>query len=343
MSERAERSVSRVATIHDVAELAGVATSTVSRALSTPDRVSPATRQRILAAAARLNYVPNSQARALSSGRTNAVAVLVPDITNPFYFGIIRGAQMQLKAVGYTQLLVDTEESAEVEATAIDSLRRSADGIVFAAPRLNDQQLIDVAAGFPVVAINREVEGVASVVIDTPSGITHALEHLVAYGHRRIGYVAGPQGSWSSRRRWDALTDRAAGISDVEVVPIGDFPPKTTSGAGAAEAALNAGVTACVAFNDLIAIGMLQHLVRRGVAVPGEMSVVGCDDIFGANFCHPPLTTLTAPIEDAGRVATRMLLNGLGVDRGSWPSTSRTLPTHLTVRASTGPVPADRR
>ncbi|NUS36143.1 MAG: LacI family DNA-binding transcriptional regulator, partial [Pseudarthrobacter sp.] len=101
----------RPPTIRDVAELAGVATSTVSRALARPDRVNPRTRARIEEAAAELNYVPSSQARGLSSGRTNAVAVLVPDITNPFYFDIIRGTQHQLKAAGVTQLLVDTEES----------------------------------------------------------------------------------------------------------------------------------------------------------------------------------------------------------------------------------------
>ena len=133
--------VDRPATIHDIAALCGVAASTVSRALSTPDRVNIRTRQRIEAAAAQLHYIPNSQAKALSSGRTGAVGVLVPDITNPFYFDLIRGTQLQLKAAGYTQLLVDTEESDEVEASTLEQLRKSADGIIVAASRLTDEAL----------------------------------------------------------------------------------------------------------------------------------------------------------------------------------------------------------
>ena len=152
--------VDRPATIHDIAALCGVAASTVSRALSTPDRVNIRTRQRIEAAAAQLHYTPNSQAKALSSGRTGAVGVLVPDITNPFYFDLIRGTQLQLKAAGYTQLLVDTEESDEVEASTVEQLRKSADGIIVAASRLSDEALLDAAAKMPMVAINRDVPGV---------------------------------------------------------------------------------------------------------------------------------------------------------------------------------------
>ena len=131
------------ATIHDVAALSGVAASTVSRALSTPARVNFRTRARIEAAAAQLKYVPNAQAKALSSGKTKAVAVLVADITNPFYFDIIRGTQLQLKAAGYTQLLVDTEESDEVEVNTIEQLLQTADGVILTASRLSDDALAD--------------------------------------------------------------------------------------------------------------------------------------------------------------------------------------------------------
>jgi LacI family transcriptional regulator len=107
---------------------------------------------------------------------------------------------------------------------------------------------------------------------------------------------------------------------------------------------VNSGATACIVFNDLIAIGMLQRLRERGVSVPGDMSIVGCDDIFGADFCNPPLTTMTSPIERAGRVAVSMLLGRLGVvpSEGLPGETMRdtvALPTHLTVRSSTGPAP----
>ena len=283
----------RPATIHDIAAMCGVAASTVSRALSTPDRVNVRTRVRIEAAAAELNYTPNSQAKALSSGRTGAVGVLVPDITNPFYFDLIR---------------------------------------------LSDEALLAAAAKIPIVTINRDVAGVPAVVIDTPSATSQALDHLISLGHTRIAYMAGPLTSQSSTLRWNALA--AAEDRGVEVRRLGPFAPKTQSGAAAADAAVHSGVTACIAFNDLIAIGMLQRLRERGIRVPEDMSVVGCDDIFGADFCNPPLTTMASPIEQAGRVSVSMLLAQLNPLAGGGSRSRSLMPTHLTVRGSTGPVPA---
>lgn len=327
----------RPATIHDVAALCGVAASTVSRALSNPDRVNFRTRERIQAAAAQLNYIPNSQAKALSSGQTRAVAVLVADITNPFYFDIIRGTQLQLKAAGYTQLLVDTEESEEVEANTLEQLRRTADGVILTASRLSDDILAAGAAKLPMVTINREVKGIPSVILDTPAATNQALDHLISLGHRRIVYIAGPDASRSSQRRWQSLT-AAAEERRVELGSLGPFAPRTYSGAAAADAAVHSGASACIVFNDLIAIGMLQRLRERGVRVPEDMSIVGCDDIFGADFCSPPLTTVTAPVEQAGRVAVTMLLSQISPSFGTAPRRYSVLPTHLTIRSSTGPA-----
>ncbi|WP_115788281.1 LacI family DNA-binding transcriptional regulator [Arthrobacter silvisoli] len=322
-------------TIRDVAKLAGVATSTVSRALSNPARVNRYTRERIVEAAAQLNYVPSSQAQGLSNGRTNAVAVLVPDITNPFYFDIIRGAQHQLKAAGYTQVLVDTEESSEMELEALHRMR-SADGFILAASRLTDAQLAEVSKTQPLVTINRA--STPSVVIDTPSAIVQALEHLASLGHRRVCYVSGPATSWSSQKRWEVL-DEESSLRGMETCRIGPYAPKTTSGAAAADAATRTGATACIVFNDLLAIGMLQRLRERGIRVPEDVSIVGCDDIFGADFCNPPLTTIASPIEQAGRVAVTMLLSQLNPVPGATIRQRAVMPTHLTIRASTGPAP----
>jgi DNA-binding LacI/PurR family transcriptional regulator len=329
----------RPATLADVAAATGLATSTVSRALSNPGRVNALTRERIEQAARALNYVPNSQARALTSGKTRAIAVLVSDVTNPFYFGIIRGTQQQLKAAGYTQILVDTEESDELEDGMLHKLRRSFDGAILAASRLTDRRLTALAAEVPLVAINRQTRGVPSVFIDTPSGIEQSIGHLVSLGHTDIAYVSGPETSWPNEGRWRAMV-RAAQRYGVTVTRLGPFAPRQYAGAAAADAILHAGVTACVAFNDLLAIGMLGRFRERGVDVPGDVSIVGCDDIFGADFCNPPLTTLTAPIEQAGRTAVSMLLNRLDEHATVGVRQTATLPTHLTVRASTGPAPA---
>ena len=329
----------RPATLSDVAAASGVAVSTASRALSNPTRVNAITRGRIEHAARELNYHANTLARALTSGRTRTIAVLVSDVTNPFYFDIIRGTQQQLKAAGYTQLLVDTEESDELEDGMLHKLRRSFDGAILAASRLTDRRLATLAAEMPLVAINRQTRGVPSVFIDTPSGIEQALGHLASLGHRDIAYVSGPETSWPNEGRWRALS-RAAELNRVVARKVGPFSPKKAAGAAAADAVLNSGATACIAFNDLLAIGMLMRLRERGVRVPDDLSIVGCDDIFGADFCNPPLTTLTAPIEQAGRVAVSILLARL--DPAIAPSVRQTatLPTHLTVRSSTGPAPA---
>lgn len=327
----------RSPTLADVAAASGVATSTVSRALSNPGRVNAVTRERIERAAEHLNYRPNSSARTLTSGRTNAVAVLVSDITNPFYFDIIRGTQQQLKAAGYTQILVNTEESDEFEDGILQRLRRSFDGAILAASRLTDRRLIALSSDLPIVALNRRTRGVPSVAIDTPNGVVQAVEHLVSLGHRDIVYASGPVTSWSNEARWRAFA-RACAEKDAAARRIGPFSPKQTDGAAAADAVLNTGATACVAFNDLLAIGMLARLRERGVRVPEDISIVGCDDIFGADFCNPPLTTITAPIEHAGRVAVSMLLGRLERTATAAARTSAVLPTHLTVRASSGPA-----
>lgn len=335
-----ERPGSEPVTIKDIAVAAGVATSTVSRALSKPDRVNPRTREMIETLAVEMNYVPSTQARALSSGRTGAVALLVPDVTNPFYFDIIRGTQHQLKAAGYTQLLVDTEESAEVESEALAKLRRTCDGVVLVASRLSDAAIIEAAQLLPIVTINRGIHGVPTVIIDTPDSVGQALEHLASLGHQHIAYAAGPIGSWSNARRLRAVEEHAARLN-LHISRLGPFAPKTTSGAAAADAALHSGASAGIAFNDLIGIGMLQRFAARGVRIPQDFSLVGCDDIFGADFCNPPLTTITAPVEQAGRVAITMLLSRTAPNTGAAAGGVRelaVLPTHLTVRQSTGPI-----
>lgn len=347
----AKVSVPPRATIREVAALAEVATSTVSRALSIPGRVNPVTRARILRAVEQLEYQPSSHARALTLGKTGCAALLIPDVTNPFYFDIIRGTQTQLKAAGYTLLLVDTEESPAVERQSLRQLRGAVDGVVLAAARLTDSQLTEAAQTIPLVTINRSTSGVSTVILDTASGMRQVLDHLVSLGHSQIAYVSGPDESWSSRKRWVAVQSAAKRLH-VTVVKIGPFTPKVALGAAAADAVLNSGVSACVAFNDLLAIGMLKRFDGRGVSVPGDMSVVGCDDIFGADFCNPPLTTLAASQEEAGRAAVKLLLGQLGDgaagrggrgdgdgrdERHGKPDDSRVLlPTHLTMRASTG-------
>lgn len=320
----------RTPTLRDVAAEAGVAVSTASRALSRPGRVSEATTARVIEAAERLGYPVGGAVRLLREGMTGTVALVVPDIANPYFFGIIRGIQARLRDGGYVHVLVDSEESVDAEERALRRLRARVDGVVLAAPRLEAQRLDVWSRSLPLVTINRQVGG-AYVLVDTPGGALQALDHLVSLGHRRIAYAGGPRSSWSDRRRRSSLR-QAVRRAGVDVVWLGPYAPRREAGPAAADAALSAGVTAVIAFNDLLAFGILDRLAARRVPVPDRMSVVGCDDIFGADLVRPALTTVAVPLERAGHHAADLLLASL---EGRSPDPVL-LPTHLVVRESSG-------
>lgn len=322
-------------TIREVAIHAGVATSTVSRALTQPERIAADTRERVIRAANELGYTARPT---VGRPRRGVVALLVPDVANPFYFDIIRGTQGQLQAAGYLQLLVDTGESAETERLQVERLTPIVDGIILTATRMSSAALVDLAGELPLTAINRVSDDVPGVILDTRVGLQQALDHLRSLNHTHVAFVAGPSESWQNWWRWREFESLAA-ARHMTAHLLGPYPPRQQFGAVAADALLMTAATACVAFNDLLAIGILQRLERRGVAVPDRMSVIGCDDIFGADFCTPPLTTISGDAELAGRIATSKLLARLAGDTHA-PQTVTSLPTHLLVRGSTGPAPA---
>jgi LacI family transcriptional regulator len=324
-------------TIYDVAAEAGVATSTVSRAFSSPHRVNARTREHVLAVAARLGYRPNPHARALLSGRNHTVAMVVSDITNPHYFELIRGAEMRAKASEYTLVLVNAEESPRIEYDQIQRLVPSVDGFVLAASRLPDENLVQIAGQRPVVLMSRQLPGLPSVVLDHDQGCRQVVEHLASLGHRRLVYLAGPQNSWMAAKRWAAIR-KAASALDLDARRIGPFTPRVSQGGAAADGALHAGATAIVAHNDLLAIGVIQRLKQRGVDVPGDVSVVGFDNIFAADLCTPDLTTLGGAHGEVGRAAVEILLQASGPTAAGGDVPEVTLPTELVLRGSTGPV-----
>jgi LacI family transcriptional regulator, repressor for deo operon, udp, cdd, tsx, nupC, and nupG len=312
-----------------------VATSTVSRAFSHPGRVNAETAERIKRTAERMGYRPNPIAKALPSGRTLMLALLVPDVTNPFFSEMIRGGERQAAAAGYTLVLADTEESPEIEAIHVDRLARLVDGVIIGTPRLSARKLAEFARRYPLVLVNREIGDAPHVVIDTPNGMNQAAQHFASLGHESVAYLAGPRASWANESRWRALQSAAKRLG-LAMTWLGPFAPTVAGGTAAAEAVVVSGATAVIAFNDLLAIGTMRRLLARGLRVPEDISVLGCDDIFGADFCHPALTTLAAPIQDAGRAAVDLLLGSLAhTDRH--PRRRIVLPTHLVVRESTGP------
>jgi LacI family transcriptional regulator len=335
VNQASDRGPRRRATITDVAREAGVATSTVSRAFSDPGRVNAHTREHVLAVAARLGYSANPAARAVKAGRSNTVAMVVPDITNPYFAGVIKGAEREAAQVGLTLVLGDTQENAAIEEQILRRLGPAVDGFVIAASRVPDETLRAAADLNRMVLVNRACTGLASVIADFDFGTRQIVGHLASHGHRAFVFLGGPAESWSGARRWAGLC-AAAEEYGLTATRFGPYTPTLASGPAAADAVLAHGATAVVAHNDMLAIGVLQRLAARGVAVPDEVSVVGFDNVFGADFCHPPLTTLAERTVEAGARAIAMLTQQ--VTAGTRDTPARVLPTQLVVRASSGPA-----
>ena len=309
----------RPATLADVAAATGVHAATVSRALSRPDTVAAPTLARVRAAVERLGYVPNQAARRLAGGRTAAVAVLVPDVANPFFALLVQRIQARLRAADMLVLLADTAQRPGTELDAVRSLARNVDGVVVCSPVAPVSRLVEAAAGRQLVMVNRQAPGIASVCVDQAAVIDLALAHLRERGHRDIAVLRGPRGYWSSRQR-----DAAAGDG---VVGIEGAPPTFEGGRDAARRIVDEGVTAVAAFNDVQAVGVLAGAADLGLTVPGELAVVGSDGIPLASMSTPALTTVAAPVDDLAAQAVARVLEG-GTD-------DATLSPHLVVGGST--------
>lgn len=328
-------------TIYDVASRAGVSTSTVSRAFHSPQLLREETRDHVRAVADALGYLPNRAAGALRSSRTRNLGLVVPDVANPFFASFVKAAQLRARGADHAIFLADTEEDPRLEAQAIQAMGKQVDGAIVAAPRMSDAELMEAARSTPLVLVNRPAVSIASVVIDMVTGMRQAVEHLHALDHRRVVYLGGPRGSWSNRERGRAFRDstRKLGMSGSVVGP---FDPHFEAGLHAADRALATGATAIVAYNDLIALGVLARFADRGIAVPGEISVVGFDDIALAAMVSPALTTVAMPTASAGRAAVDLMLAILG-ERGLGDHDRHDLRTQLLVRGSSGPSPVGGR
>lgn len=325
------------ATIRDVARLAGVSASTVSRALSMPEMVSPATRAKVQAAADRLGYAPNRAARGLITGRTGNIGLVVPDLANPFFPSLVKGIQARARAADVAVFLADTDEDPVAEAGLVRALAKQVDGMILCSPRASVDELAGFARDTTVVLLNRLAGDIPAVTFDNSGGMRQAVAHLAALGHRRIAWVGGPATSWSDQERERGLLEATA-AAGVELASIGHFPPYYDGGVAAADQVVASGATAAIAYNDLMAIGLLARLHARGIAVPGDFSVVGVDDIAMSRMAHPALTTVRLPKQQAGRVAVELLLALLD-DPDGVSEQRRQLPGELMVRGSTGVAP----
>jgi LacI family transcriptional regulator len=327
--------MSMAVTIKDVARAAGVSASTVSRSLASPDLVRADTRLRVQQAVAALGYHPNRAARGLITGRTGNLGLLVPDLANPFFPGVVKGVQARAREFDYAVFLADTDEDPTAEAGLVRNLSKQVDGLILCSPRMSEDEVRALTGDTPIVLLNRRVGRVPSVTTNSVDGLRHAIGHLTALGHRRVAYVSGPKASWSNRERLRALRQVSA-EAGVELVETGNVVPRFAGGVAAADQVLATGVTAVLGYNDLVAIGMLSRFAARGVAVPGRISVMGFDDIVLSEMVSPALTTLAQPKEQTGRTGVDLLLQLL--EDPAHPIQRRELESHLMVRDSTGPA-----
>ncbi|GIG21429.1 transcriptional regulator [Cellulomonas chitinilytica] len=330
-------------TIAEVAQAAGVSRATVSRVMNGRSTVDAELVERVRQVADQMHYRPSTVARSLSLGRTNTVAVVVPDLANPMFQQVLRGVTSAAAEHGYRVLVADTVEDAAAEERVALDARMRCDGLVLVSPRMAETTLRALLAEVrPVAVVNRAPDGVTpTVAVDYAAGVEQIVEHLLALGHRHLLYLAGPPDSASHNARLEALRIAASGRTDVRLseMPAGS---SVESGYAAAQDVLASRATAVVAYNDLVAFGLLARLNELGVAVPGDVSITGFDDIELARFATPSLTTVTVPQADLGRLAWTHL-HGLVSGEGALDPTPERIRPVLAVRDSTGPVPPAAR
>lgn len=341
------------ASLADVAACAGVSLATASRVLSdSAHRVAEPTRQRVLAAAAGLDFVPNLVARGLVARRTSTLGVIVHDVTDEYFAQIARGIEDVAYARGLATLICNSDRQPDKELAYVRKLRSMrVDAIVFAGSGLADghyqaalgpQLRLYQAGGGAVVRLASAPDGRGDVEWSTGDGYRAAVGHLRSLGHARIGFVGGPTLLTSSHERRAAATAalEAAGLGLAASARFaGDYTREGGVRAASAVMARAPGErpTALLAANDQLAIGLLTGLRILGLKLPDDMSVVGFDDIPSCAFVEPPLTTIRVPLYDVGAAGAQVAIDRLAGRAGE----RVTLPVELVVRASTS-VPVSR-
>ncbi len=322
--------------IRDVAARAGVSPATVSRVFTRPDTVAADTRTKVMAVAEDLRYTPHPVARSLARGRTGNIGIVVPDIANSFSAVITKAVQHEARRDGYTLFVAGSDEVSQDEERWARAMATQVDGLVLVSPQMSDEAVLDLAGTTPLVVTNRRLDGIPAVFTDAYAATVHAVEHLHALGHRSVVYLAGPDG-YSNDVRQRGFRDACTrfGIISAE---LGPFQARFTAGVRAADLVLATDATGVVAYNDEVAVGVLNRFADRGVRVPADKSVVGFDDTLLAGMVTPRLTTVRIPAAAVGAAAVGMLFDLIG----GRPVAGRRLELagEFVVRSSTGPAPS---
>lgn len=328
--------------IADVAQAAGVSPTTVSHALSGKRKVSPDIVSRVREAMDRLGYQPSRTAQNLARGTTRILAVAVPDIGNSYFAELAKGVEATAIARGYNVILCTTGFDLEKEMQYLEMIRsRAVDGIVYSAgsPPTNSE-VHRVLGDMPLVFVDEEIVGTdfPSVVSDNDKGARLVARHLLDLGHRSALLLVMPGNNATSIRRLEGFRDVWGQAGAEFAIVKSDL---TEQGGRKAvlphiEALRSGEITTIFALNDFMAIGAINQLRKEGIDVPGQVSVVGFDDVSAGSYCYPPLTTVRQNVLGLGVAATTALIDSL---EGVKPLTGEqvVLPVELVIRESTGP------
>ena len=331
------------ATIHDVAERAGVSVATVSRVLNGKELVREETSRQVLAAAKSLHYVPNVAARSLSSRRSQTIGIVLPDVHGEFFSEVIRGIDVAARKEGYHILVSGSHADAGEMMEVLETMHGRVDGLIVMAPDVTLTSLGGpFASGLPLVLLNSADPEHDAITIDNYGGARTMMQHLADLGHTRIAFITGPEQNADARERLRGFHDglHAAGASPAKPLELrGDFTEHAGYDAARQFAASPQRPTAIFAANDAMAIGALSALADAGVAVPEEMTVVGFDDVPIARYVAPPLTTIRVDIAELGRRAFALLHDTLAEPAHPSPR-QECIGTTLVVRKSCGPLRA---
>lgn len=325
-------------TIKDVAHAAGVSVASVSRALNGHDSVTVQTRERVLAVAKKLRYMPNNAARSLITRRTQTIGALLPDLHGAFFSELIRGIDVAARARGLHLLVSSSHGDAEEAAAALRAMRGRVDGMLVMSPHADADFLADnLPAALPMVLMNAcGHDGAhASLSVDNYSGAHAMVRHLVEDGHRRISFIGGPRNNYDAQER---LRGYRAAMRELlrQVEPhsfTGDFNEE--SGHRAGHAALAARPQAIFAANDMMAIGCLAAIHEAGLSVPEDIALAGFDDIPMARYVTPGLTTVRVRIAEIGEQAMAQLAHAVNSPQ-DFVVSQQVIPTDLVVRESCG-------
>lgn len=302
-----------MATIRDVAKLAGVSTATVSRVLNEQGVVNDETKEKVLDAIEKLNYKPNTIAKNFRQNKTDSIIVVVPDITNTFFSKIFLGMQEIANQNGYNLFLCNTNNDVEKELQYIKfTERRGADGIIFLTARVNYSSILELNRICPVVIACEYIDNldIPTVSIDNFKAAYEATEYLIRLGHKKIAYINGPKGIVLSRDRlrgYKAALQRYGIDVDNNLVFDGDFYYESGY-KQASKVLLNKGVSAVFTASDDMAAGFIRYCIDNKIRVPEDISVIGFDNIKLATIIKPELTTIAQPMYEIGKTSMDMLI-----------------------------------